>query len=242
MIVSIDQPHYLPWLGYFHRLAASDLHIILDHVQFEKNSFINRNKVRTYAGWTWLTVPVRTSGRFGNLSVDTIEIADERTWASKHWKTLKFGYGNAPYFDDYADPLESIYKKSWPRLIDLIDASTSYLLKELGVETERIKGSALGMPGHKSELVLNLCEEVGAEIYLSGPLGRDYLDEAAFHDVGIRIVYQDYNHPVYNQVHPGFESQMSIVDLLLNCGENSLEVLMEGNPASQDIRALGVTT
>lgn len=241
MIVSIDQPHYFPWLGYFHRLAASDLHIILDHVQFEKNSFINRNKVRTDAGWTWLTVPVRTSGEFGKLGIDTIEIADERKWQSKHWKTLKFGYGNAPHFRDHAGPLESIYKKPWRRLIDLIDASTSYLLKELSVETERIKSSTLDVPGHKSELVLNLCELVGAEIYLSGSMGRDYLDEAAFHDAGIRIVYQEYDHPVYDQVHPGFASHMSILDLLLNCGENTLGILMEGNPTSQDIRALGVT-
>ena len=82
MIVSINQPAYLPWLGYFHRIAVSDLHVVLDHVQFEKNSFTNRNKVRTASGTPWLTVPVRSKGRFGDLAINEVDIADGR-WTAK---------------------------------------------------------------------------------------------------------------------------------------------------------------
>lgn len=103
MIVSIHQPHFLPWLGYFHRIAASDLHIALDHVQFEKNSFINRNKVRTQKEWTWLTVPVWTTGSFGDLAIDKLRIAEGHNWRNKHWKTLKFNYRKAENFDAYSD-------------------------------------------------------------------------------------------------------------------------------------------
>src|ERR1051326_8427944 len=99
MIVSINQPAYLPWLGYFDRIAASDIHVVLDHVQFEKNSFVNRNKVRTAQGATWLTVPVETSGKFGQLPIDQLQIASDQPWARKHWKTIEQCYAHAPYFD-----------------------------------------------------------------------------------------------------------------------------------------------
>lgn len=102
MIVSINQPAYLPWLGYFHRIAVSDAHIVLDRVQFEKNSFTNRNKVRTSEGWCWLTVPVKTASKFGDLCIDEIEVANERQWAAKHWQTLRLNYSKAPFFGQHA--------------------------------------------------------------------------------------------------------------------------------------------
>src|SRR4029078_7067897 len=97
-MVSIQQPAYLPWLGYFHRIEVSDLHIVLDHVQFEKNSFTNRNKVRTREGWTWLTVPLRTSGSFGDLAIEEIDTAETQPWARKHQRTLSESYAKAPHF------------------------------------------------------------------------------------------------------------------------------------------------
>ncbi|MFH0823907.1 MAG: WbqC family protein, partial [Pseudomonadota bacterium] len=109
MIVSINQPAYLPWLGYFHRIARSDLHIVLDHVQFEKHGFIHRNRVKSAMGWCWLTVPVRTGGRFGNISIKTAEIDNTRDWARKHRMTLEQSYGNAPYFNEHQAFFDEIF-------------------------------------------------------------------------------------------------------------------------------------
>lgn len=111
MIVSVNQPAYLPWPGYFHRIAVSDTHVVLDHVQFEKNSVTNRNKVRTATGWSWLTVPLRTKGRFGDLAIRSVEIDNATDWRTRHWKTLRQSYGRAPHFAAHAAYFEDVYKE-----------------------------------------------------------------------------------------------------------------------------------
>jgi hypothetical protein len=226
MIVSINQPAYLPWLGYFHRIAVSDAHIVLDHVQFEKNSFTNRNKVRTREGWCWLTVPVKTSGKFGDLSINTLGIAAERPWAAKHWETLRLNYSKAPFFAEHADFFESIYARPWGKLSDLSREITAYLLRAFKIETKIYFASQMNPSGKKDELVLNLCRELGATVYLSGPLGRNYLREELFRDHAIAVKYDDYHHPAYSQVYSGFEPYMAAIDLLFNAGPASREILL----------------
>ena len=98
MIVSINQPAYLPWLGYFHRIAISDVHVVLDHVQFEKNSYCNRNKIRVGNDACWLTVPVQTKGKFGELPISDLQIAENLSWQRKHWEGLRMNYASAPHF------------------------------------------------------------------------------------------------------------------------------------------------
>jgi len=227
MIVSINQPAYLPWLGYFHRIAVSDAHIVLDHVQFEKISFTNRNKIRTSEGWCWLTVPVKTAGKFGGLSIHEIEIANEKKWAFKHWQSLRLNYSRAPFFDPHTAFFESIYSRQWQRLADLMREITVYLLDALGIRTKLYFSSEMKVPGKKDELVLNLCRELGATVYLSGPLGRNYLQEDAFGRQGITVRYDDYRHPSYPQVYPGFEPYMAALDLLFNTGPTSLEIILK---------------
>lgn len=228
MLVSINQPAYLPWLGYFQRIAKSDLHIVLDHVQFEKNSFTNRNKVRTSAGWCWLTVPVLTKGRFGDLPINTLEINTSTNWADKHWKTIRACYGRAPHFSAHEPFFESIFSRNWTLLSDLCSAVTGYLLEQFRIETKLLYSSEMGVGGKKSDLILNLCREVGADAYLSGPLGRNYLDEAAFAKHGIEVRYHDYIHPVYPQVYEPFEPYMAAIDLLFNAGDRAAEIVRGG--------------
>jgi hypothetical protein len=228
VIVSINQPAYLPWLGYFHRIAISDLHVVLDHVQFEKNSFTNRNKVRTPSGHAWLTVPVRTKGRFGDLAINEVEVADDGRWAGKHLATLEQSYRRAPHLDEHHAFLRDVYGGQWARLAELAGEITTHHLQAFGIDTKLVSSVDLAVPGRKAELVLNLCREVGATVYLSGPLGRDYLDEGSFEAAGIEIRYHDYVHPTYPQCQPGFEPFMAALDLLLNCGPDSLAVLCEG--------------
>ncbi len=229
MIVSINQPAYLPWLGYFHRIQASDLHIVLDHVQFEKNSTTNRNRIRTAQGWSWLTVPLKTKGRFGNLAINEVEIDGERGWPAKHWGTLRQNYAKAPHFAAHARFFEELYARPWARLAGLLEAATGYLLEHaFRIGTPLLRSSGMAVAGRKSELVLNLCRAAGAKVYLSGPLGRDYLDQEAFREAGIEIRYHDYAHPTYAQAYPGFESAMSAVDLLFNHGPDSARILATG--------------
>ena len=226
MIVSINQPAYLPWLGYFQRIATSDLHVVLDHVQFEKNSFTNRNKVRTREGSCWLTVPVRTKGKFGSLFIDRLEIAQDTSWEEKHWATLKMNYARAPYFAEHAPFFEAIYSHRHSSLNPLMRQLTAYLLRVFGIRTPLLFSSEMPVEGAKDELVLNLCRSAGATTYLSGALGRNYLREELFHEAGIKVEYQEYNHPRYGQVFPGFEPFLSAVDLLFNCGPQSLQILL----------------
>jgi hypothetical protein len=218
MIVSINQPCYLPWLGYFHRIAVSDVHVLLDHVQFEKNSFVNRNKIRTQRGWSWLSVPVKTAGKFGKMPIHELEVANDRDWAEKHWQSIKLSYAKAPHFEEHADFFKNVYSTSWGKLLDLVCEINSYLLKLLEVRTPLHFSSQMKTAGRKSDLVLNLCLELKASVYLSGPLGRNYLHEDDFRRHGIRVKYDDYQHPRYTQAYSGFEPYMSAIDLLFNAG------------------------
>jgi len=237
VIVSINQPAYLPWLGYFDRIAASDVHVVLDHVQFEKNSFVNRNKVRTPQGTTWLTVPVETSGRFGQLPIDRLKIAPDQPWARKHWSTIQQSYARAPYFRAHCDRFAEIYSRPWESFCDLADDTTGYLLECFGIDVPLVRSSSMRSDKTKSDMVLDLCRRLDARVYLSGPLGRQYLDEHSFAAAGIEIVYHDYRHPVYPQIGSGFVAFMAAIDLLFMLGPESGRVLRTTQrplPASVD--------
>lgn len=236
MIVSINQPAYLAWLGYYQRIAEADLHVVLDHVQFEKNSFTNRNKLRTAQGWTWLTVPVLTKGRFGGLTIDRLEVDGHQDWGRKHWATLSQAYRKAPFFPEHAPFLESLYARPWPLLADLIREVDAYLLAAFGIGTRTLASSGLDCRLAKDELVLEICRKVGATTYVSGSLGRQYLRESLFAEAGIRVVYQDYRHPEYRQCQPGpFEPYMAALDLLLNHGPEAVGILRGGQDWCRDL-------
>lgn len=232
MIVTISQPRYQPWLGYFHRIAVSDLFIYLDTVQYTPRDWENRNKVKTARGWTWLTVPVKARYR---AMIPEVLIDNEQPWQGKHWGTINTYYSSTPEFKSYAEKLRGIYKdKIWHSLTDLNLSLTNVLCECLGLKQAKFAlASDLDTQGKGSELILNLCKTVGATVYLSGSQGRNYLDEAAFADAGIKLWYQDYNHPVYAQLHNGFVPYMAVIDLLFNCGSDSLDILMSGQDEIQ---------
>ena len=230
MIVSINQPAYLPWLGYFERIASSDLHIVLDHVQFEKNSMTNRNKLRTSQGWSWLTVPVSSSGKFGNMAISDVNIPLNTRWQKKHWNSIRSSYSKSEYFALHERFFESIYSREWEKLDLLIGEITNYLLQSIGIATPLMLSSEMAPLQSKSELVLELCLKAGADCYLSGAMGRDYLDLDAFRLNGIEVQFQEYRHPQYRQLHGEFLPYMSVIDLLFNEGPNSLKILTGDTP------------
>lgn len=230
MIVSISQPRYLPFAAYLHRILVSDLFVYLDNVQYTPRDWENRNKVRTAQGWTWLTVPVRAEYRAG---LPEVGIDNEQPWQARHWRTLECSYSRAPHYDATAERLRPIYEaRRWERLVDLDVAVVEELCGAFGIANTPIaRASEIGASGTGSELLLNLCKAVGASTYLSGPLGRGYLDERAFNDAGIAVAFHDYRHPVYRQLHGDFLPGMAAVDLLCNCGPQSLDVLARDQPA-----------
>ena len=229
MIVTIMQPAYLPWLGYFHRIMCADVMVLLDHVQIDRNSktkFTNRNRVRTPDGWTWLTVPIRSKGLHGDLRINEIEVNHESDWATKHWKTLKSCYGKAAHFREHAAKIESIYENRWPLLSDWAGATTDYLLREaFAIKTPVVSSASLGIASQKEQLILDICVALRATQYISGPFGRDYLDIGKFEAAGIDVVFHDYAHPHYEQAFDGFQPYMSAIDLLFNCGSAGVDII-----------------
>ncbi|GJM26167.1 MAG: hypothetical protein DHS20C16_25820 [Phycisphaerae bacterium] len=234
MIISINQPAYLPWLGYFERIARSDIHVVLDHVQFEKNSFVNRNRILAAGGPTWLTVPVKTKGKFGDLPICKLEIDNQTPWRRKHWQTLQQAYGQAPHFDAHAGFFSGLYEKEWTHLSDLCGCVTRYLLEAFAIDTKLVQSSTLDVEGRRNEMLIELCRSLGATEYISGAMGRDYIDPKLFEDAGITLSFQDYDHPQYTQLRAQqFESNLSAVDFLFNHGPDSRDILLNQSRVSQ---------
>lgn len=226
LIVSIMQPAYLPWLGYFDRVAKSDVSIVLDGVMIERGSFTNRNKIRGRAGWNWLTVPVNTSGQ---PLISEVTIDQSKNWRAKHLQSILHNYAHSHYFKEHKSWLEGFYATPWEMLNPMLSTLTDYLLDVLKIDTPLLYSSQMNVEGKKSELVLNLCREVGATQYLSGPLGRGYLDMGSFEDAGIEVIFHEYVHPQYMQTYEGFEPYMCVLDLIVNCGSTSRHVLEQGS-------------
>jgi hypothetical protein len=238
MILTAHQPVYLPWLGLFHKIALSDAFCYFDDVQYLKKDWNNRNKIKTSHGEIWLTVPVLTKGH-RKKKIREIEINNSINWQRKHWKSIYLGYKKAPFFSKYSDFFEDVYKKEWLYLTDLNEYMLKYLLKELGISIKYYKASKLNFEGYKSALVLDMCKRLGANLYIFGALGRDYVDVDIFNRNGVNVYFQDYRHPTYSQLGGDFISHLSIIDLLFNIGkERSLEVIMEGNVTKSELERI----
>jgi hypothetical protein len=228
MIVSIMQPAYLPWLGYFERLLMSDLHIVLDHVPIDLNSktkFANRNKIRTVDGSCWLTIPLRTKGQRDALGIDQLKMANDEGWSRRHWRSIEMNYRRAPHFADYAPAFENVLASPEPELASFLCRTTKLLLEFFAIEVPILRSSQMGIASHKQQLILDLCRAAGATCYISGPFGRDYLDEETFRSAGIELKFHDYQHPEYRQTFPGFVPHLSALDLLLNHGREGRDIL-----------------
>lgn len=229
MIVGIHQPEHLPWLGFFHKMYLSDIFVMLDNVQFEKNNFQNRNRIRTSNGFCWITVPVLTKGRSSQLINEVSINPLEKDWSQKVGLTLEQNYRKAPFFVDYAPFLREIFlEQKWHKLVDLNITIINQLAEWLGIKTSLFLASDMGVAGKSTDLLLTICRELKASAYLSGKVGRNYLDESKFTEKNIQVFYQNFVHPVYKQQYRPFEPQMSVIDLLMNHGNESLRIIIEG--------------
>ena len=225
MKIAIHQPHFLPWLGYLHRMAQVDAFVLLDHVQFERRNYQNRTMIRMNGEPRWLTVPVlQRSQKERILDKEVDNGGGERWWGRTVTSTLRHVYGRSAYFKDFAPALNALLETPYARLVELNQAALDFLRDAYGIRTPLVRSSELGVDGQKAELILDVCRAVKADTLLAGNGGsRGYLDAAHFAAHGVRIEWHAFAHPVYPQ--PGeaaFTPGLSALDMLFNCGPGRL--------------------
>ena len=216
--VAISQSNYLPWKGYFDLIHDADLFIFHDDLQYTKNDWRNRNRIKTSRGLTWLTIPVGTNE---HRLINEVVLPADPGWRAKHWRRLQENYCHAPHFARYADFFREVYEQhSWTRLAELNQFLIKTIAREfLGISTEFADSAQFGFTSRKQERVFDLLKAVNATTYISGPAAKAYIEPARFEEAGIELVWKDYSgYPEYPQPHPPFEHAVSIVDLLFSVG------------------------
>jgi hypothetical protein len=223
MIVAVHQPQFLPWLGYFDKIDRADVFVLLDNVQFKKNEWQNRNKIKTAQGWQWLTVPVLY--KYPQL-INDVTINSRVNWQHKHKQALVSNYNKAPYFEMVTSVLGDILSSSWEYISQLNIEAVKTIARALGIDTQIYIASELGeFPQEPDERLVAITQHFGAGTYLAGTGGKGYMNLDTYEKSGIEVIFQDFKHPVYKQLFGDFEPFMSSIDLLFNHGDKSLTVL-----------------
>jgi hypothetical protein len=235
MRVTIHQPQFLPWLGYLDKIDQADLFIMLDTVQFKKNEWQNRNRVRTAKGWQWLTVPVLQ--HFGQR-IDEVLINPTATWKAQHLRALDMHYARAPYRDRYLAQLRELYSTPWNKLSDLNKATVQWLLEAYGISTPVHSAADYAARDEPTDRLIDLCRAVGAKQYLAGPGADRYMDKTRFEYSGVRLEIQVFQHPIYRQVYEPFEPNLSALDLLLMQGPDALATLRQTRPMAHSMTSV----
>ncbi|KKF99272.1 WbqC family protein [Methanosarcina mazei] len=221
MIVGIHQPNYLPYLGFIDKLSKSDVFIIYDDAQFNKGDFQHRNRIRIYHGWKWLTVPVEKK----HIPINQVKIKNDvkindMNWQEAHIKEINDNYRKSRNYQKYEKEITQIYEQEYDMLFDINMKLIEFLIKSFDIDTEIIYSSELGFSSKSTEKLVDLVSAVEGDIYLSGPMGQDYLDFKLFDEEGIKVMFQDFKHPTYQQQYSGFEINMSAIDVLFNAGDS----------------------
>lgn len=224
-VIGILQPGYLPWLGFFEQLQASNVFVIYDDVQYDKHGWRNRNRIKTPTGPQWLTVPVQVD-LSQSPSILEIKINNRENWRKKHFFSIRQNYAKAPFFSRYIDFFAEVYQRDWDYLIDLDMYLIVKLTELLGIDPAKIvRSSTLEVEGDRITRLIGICQRFGAAVFYEGASGRNYIDTAVFAQQGIGVAYQDYRHPEYPQLYGDFIPNLSVIDLLFNCGDESLAIL-----------------
>lgn len=233
MKVAIHQPQYLPWLGYLAKWAAADLFIVLDVVQYDKNGWQNRNRIKTRDGARWLTVPVHARL---HTPIAEVAIDGSRAWPAGHLRAIEQSYARAPWLPAYRADLAELYARPWTHLAPLATASALWLARSVGITTPVRLASELSVTGaDPTGRLVALCRAAGADTYLAGADGARYMDLAQFASAGIEVLAQRYTHPVYPQLHGEFVPFLSALDLLLAAGDQALAILKQGDTWSRPL-------
>ena len=232
MLISIQQPEFMPWMGYFDKINNVDKVVFLDNVKFKKRYFENRNKMRNKDSWIWLNVPVISKGKF-KQNINEVLIENANNWRDKITKTLKLNYSSTPYWNDVGPDFIDLIKSKWIKLIDLNIAIIQFFLNSFEINRPWVMASDLKTKNFGSDLILEICQKTNASHYLSGSFGKNYLNEEKFISNNVNLAYQDFKHPEYSQIHNGFIHSMSILDLYLNHGIEGKDLLASKNEISK---------
>ena len=233
----ISQPRLFPGLHYLHRMMAADVFVIFDTVQFNPRHEENRAKLKTPKGGEWLTVPMRQTSREQWIR-DTL-IDNTQPWRRKAWGVIQSHYGKAPHFEQHAEAIRNIIEAPHETLLELAWGSWQPALRMLGIECRFVRASELPVSGKGPGLLLDICKHLGADVYLSGGFGREYLDTAEFTQAGIAVDFHEYEYPVYPQRYDGFVPYLSYLDLLFNVGLERDFVLTGANPLAACAEGVG---
>lgn len=225
--IAILQSNYIPWKGYFDIIGLVDEFVIYDEVQYTKNDWRNRNRIKTSAGIQWVTIPVYQ--RALKQKISETEVAHTR-WSMKNWHTIKSNYARAPYFKFFGPELEEFYCTCKSSMLSEINVSLIRKMCSLiGIGTKISNSAHYTLRGDATEKLVDLCKQKNANTYLSGPAARDYLRQDLFKQAGIEIEWMDYEHyPEYPQLYPPFVHQVSIIDLLFNTGKDCINYMKCG--------------
>lgn len=225
--VVIHQPDFLSYLGFFHRLLHADLYIVLDDVQFVKGtsqSWMNRDKIKTVNGEQWLTVNVQKAPR--DTKINEILLSDTSNWKKENLDLLRENYKKSEYFNEIFPYVEKLYSYDYEKLSDFNMASILMLMELFDIKIDIVYSSELRTTQKKSERLVELLTQVDATHYLSGIGAKDYHNNKPFENAKIEVIWQNFKHPIYPQLHGDFITYLSSIDLLFNCGiEKSREIL-----------------
>jgi WbqC-like protein family len=225
MRIAIVQSNYIPWKGYFDLIRSVDEFVLFDDVQYTRRDWRNRNRIKTAHGLAWLSIPVQTTGNY-LAPIKDVEVSDP-DWAGRHWKTLAGAYGRAPNFQWFADRFEPLYTGGTETRLSAINRRwLEAVCVALEIPTRITWSMDYAMAEGKTERLVSICRQAGAETYISGPSARGYIDADVFLRAGVELLYFDYaGYPEYPQLHGSFEHAVSIVDLLCHMGPESRRFL-----------------
>lgn len=229
MKVGIIQSNYIPWRGYFDFIDDVDLFIFYDDVQYSKRSWRNRNRIKIPNGLIWLTVPVLINLNEGTL-IQNVKINYRSDWVKKHIDSIKFSYGKAPFFKIYSEDFFDILNQKFETISELNLNINKWIIEKLDIDTKIKMSSEFNGVGSKTDKLIDILTKAGATSYLSGPAAKDYLEVEKFKKAGISLEYKVYEYDEYPQRFGKFEPNVSVLDLLLNCGEDSTDYLKSLKP------------
>jgi hypothetical protein len=222
--VAILQSNYLPWKGYFDLLNSVDDFIFYDEVQYTKNDWRNRNRIKTTQGVQWLTIPVRQERLAQKISETQVS---DSAWGKRHWRALAQAYARAPYFEQYRPELEKLYTTDEVQLSAINQYFIQAINAWLGIRTMLHSAADFAVEGDRTARLVQLVQAVGGTDYVSGPAASVYLDAAQFAQAGIGLTWMSYEgYPEYSQLHGSFEHRVSVLDLLLNAGPTARQYML----------------
>jgi len=226
MILSVNQPYFAPFPGFFYKILRSDIFVILDQVQFPRGTtWLSRNRFKNDQGTLWMTIPVWKKG-LGLQRIDQVRIDYEGRWSRKHMASLKNAYQNAPYFEAHVPFLEGLFSGKFEKLVDLNLEIIHYLVLNLGIHSRIMLLSEMDLEEHGDRLILETCRQMEATQFLAQRPAKKFIDTSLLIEAGIKVDFFTPPGPVYPQLWGNFIPNLSAFDLLFNCGPKAREILV----------------